>query len=423
MIKRYLFDEVKAHLHKKEISFIVGPRQSGKTTLMKLLQEYLEKRGEKTLFFNLDIEMDKEHFVSQSALLRKIELEIGKNKGYVFIDEIQRKENAGVFLKGLYDMNLPYKFIVSGSGSIELKSKIHESLAGRKRIFELTTVSFREFINYKTNYKYEGRLMDFFSIDKERGYNLLMEYLNFGGYPRVVLEDTLSEKLKLISEIYQSYIERDISYLLNVHKTDAFTNLVKLLSSQIGRIVNYTEISSTLGLSFQTVKEYMWYLEKTFIVQKVTPYFKNVRKEISKSPIYYFYDIGLRNFAVGSFGHIENIGFVFQNFIYNILKEKIKWSPSKVCFWRTKDKSEVDFVVDYGRGVLPIEVKYQKMKIPKITKSLRSFIKRYKPEKAFVVNLQLETEITIDKTTILFIPFYRLLEWEFFQGPGSDINR
>ena len=418
MIKRYLFDEVKAHLHRKEISFIVGPRQSGKTTLMKLLQEYLEKSGEKTLFFNLDIEMDKEHFASQSAFLRKIELEIGKNKGYVFIDEIQRKENAGVFLKGLYDMNLPYKFIVSGSGSIELKSKIHESLAGRKRIFELTTVSFREFINYKTNYKYEGRLMDFFSIDKERGYNLLMEYLNFGGYPRVVLEDTLSEKLRLINEIYQSYIERDISYLLNVHKTDAFTNLVKLLSSQIGRIVNYTEISSTLGLSFQTVKEYMWYLEKTFIVQKVTPYFKNVRKEISKSPIYYFYDIGLRNFAVGSFGHIENIGFVFQNFIYNILKEKIKWGPSKVCFWRTKDKSEVDFVVDYGRGVLPIEVKYQKMKIPKITKSLRSFIKRYQPERALIVNLELETEMKLDKTVILFIPFFRLLEWEFFPRNG-----
>jgi len=367
--------------------------------------------------------MDKEHFASQSAFLRKIELEIGKNKGYVFIDEIQRKENAGVFLKGLYDMNLPYKFIVSGSGSIELKSKIHESLAGRKRIFELTTVSFREFINYKTNYKYEGRLMDFFSIDKERGYNLLWEYLNFGGYPRVVLEDTLSEKLRLINEIYQSYIERDISYLLNVHKTDAFTNLVKLLSSQIGRIVNYTEISSTLGLSFQTVKEYMWYLEKTFIVQKVTPYFKNVRKEISKSPIYYFYDTGLRNFAVGSFGHIENIGFVFQNFIYNILKEKIKWGPSKVCFWRTKDKSEVDFVVDYGRGVLPIEVKYQKMKIPKITKSLRSFIKRYQPERALIVNLELETEMKLDKTVILFIPFFRLLEWEFFQGPVSGINR
>ena len=418
MIKRYLFDEVKAHLHRKEISFIVGPRQSGKTTLMKLLQEYLEKSGEKTLFFNLDIEMDKEHFVSQSAFLRKIELEIGKNKGYVFIDEIQRKENAGVFLKGLYDMNLPYKFIVSGSGSIELKSKIHESLAGRKRIFELTTVSFKEFVNYKTNYKYEGRLMDFFSIDKERGYNLLMEYLNFGGYPRVVLEDTLSEKLRLINEIYQSYIERDISYLLNVHKTDAFTNLVKLLSSQIGRIVNYTEISSTLGLSFQTVKEYMWYLEKTFIVQKVTPYFKNVRKEISKSPIYYFYDTGLRNFAVGSFGHIENIGFVFQNFIYNILKEKIKWSPSKVCFWRTKDKSEVDFVIDYGRGVLPIEVKYQKMKIPKITKSLRSFIKRYQPERALIVNLELETEMKLDKTVILFIPFFRLLEWEFFPRNG-----
>lgn len=142
MIKRYILDELKDHLSKKEISFIVGPRQAGKTTLMLIIKDYLERKGEKTLFLNLDIEHDKEFFGSQARLIKRIELELGKQKGFVFIDEIQRKEDAGLFLKGIYDMNLPYKFIVSGSGSVELKAKIHESLVGRKRIFELPTLSF-----------------------------------------------------------------------------------------------------------------------------------------------------------------------------------------------------------------------------------------------------------------------------------------
>ena len=99
-------------------------------------------------------------------------------------------------MKGLYDMNLPYKFIVSGSGSLELKEKIHESLAGRKRIFELSTLSFTEFVNHKTDYQYEHNLPEFFALEKQKRQGLLDEYLSFGGYPRVVLEDTVNEKEK-----------------------------------------------------------------------------------------------------------------------------------------------------------------------------------------------------------------------------------
>src|SRR3989338_6830102 len=129
MIRRNLMKELKAHLAQKEISLIVGPRQAGKTTLMRFLQQHVQEKGQKFLWFNLDIEADRQFFDSQEKLLRKIKLEMGEVSGCVFIDEIQRKENAGIFLKGLYDMNLPYKFIVSGSGSLELKEKIHESLA------------------------------------------------------------------------------------------------------------------------------------------------------------------------------------------------------------------------------------------------------------------------------------------------------
>ena len=140
MIKRKLFQELVDHLPQKEISLITGPRQAGKTTLMEMLKAHLDNRGESTLFLNLDIEWDRPHVASQAALVRKIELEMGRKPGYVFIDEIQRKDDAGLFLKGLFDLKLPYKFIISGSGSLELKEKIHESLIGRKRSFELSTV-------------------------------------------------------------------------------------------------------------------------------------------------------------------------------------------------------------------------------------------------------------------------------------------
>ncbi|MCL5773630.1 MAG: ATP-binding protein [Firmicutes bacterium] len=416
MIKRVLFGELKKHLSKKEITFVAGPRQAGKTTLMFLLKDYLDKNGEKTVFLNLDIESDKQFFTSQGTLIKKIQLEIGRGKGYAFIDEIQRKKDAGLFLKGIYDMNLPYKFIVSGSGSVELKEKIHESLAGRKTIFGLNTLSFEEFVNFKTGYRYENKLQDFFPIDKETTKGLLEEYLNYGGYPRVVLEDEFKQKKTIINEIYQSYLEKDIFYLLEIKKSEVFNNLVKVIASQIGGLTNLSDISSNLGTSLSTIKNYLWYMEKSFVLQKVTPYFKNLRKEITKAPIYYFYDLGLRNHALDMFGNIkmsEDFSFLFENLVLNIIKEKLRFSAAKINFWRTKDGAEVDFIVDSGRKLIPIEVKYKSLRKPEIKRSLKSFISKYTPQKALIINLELEEKIRFEDTEIQFIPFYRLLSFTF----------
>lgn len=411
MIKRSIFNDILAHLDKKEMSLIIGPRQSGKTTIMFMLKEFLEKEGKKCTYLNLDVETDKIHFESQEALLSKIALEVGKDKAFVFIDEIQRKENAGIFLKGLYDMGLPFKFIISGSGSVELKEKIHESLAGRKRLFELSTLSFEEFVNYKTDYKYETKLQDFYKIEPNKTALFLYEYLNFGGYPRVVLEQTAIEKTKIISELYQSYIEKDIAYLLNVQKTDDFTKLVRIISSQVGELINIAELSSTLSISLATVKNYLWYLEKTYIVHKVTPYFKNIRKEITKSPVLYFYDLGLRNYVNGSFGNLSNpadIGFLFQNFVANELKLKYEQTANGINFWRTTDKAEVDFVIVIGDKLIPIEVKFKDIKSSEISKSLHSFMTKYNPKNVFVVHLGDEFNTRINDTTVKFLPFYKL---------------
>ncbi len=413
MIKRKLFSELNAHLSKKEITMIVGPRQAGKTTVMQFLMGELKKRRQKTLFLNLDFDEERQYFSSQLKLLSKIELEIGKEEGYVFIDEIQRLDDAGLFLKGLYDRNLHYKFIVSGSGSAELKEKIHESLAGRKQIFELNTLSFEEYVNYETSYRYEEKLDRFFELEPEKTAVLLEQYLSLGGYPRVVIAKELAEKRMVIDEIYQSYIMRDIAYLLKVQKLDSYSKLIRALSSQIGNTVNYNELAKTVGISLPTVSNYLWYGEKTFILRKLTPFFGNPRNEITKSPLYYFYDHGFRNYALGLFGQLSktsDFGFLFENMVLNIILDSIKYTGATVHYWRTKDGAEVDFVLNYGGRLLPIEVKYKSLEKPVYSRSFNNFIKKYNPAEAILINLSLDKTENVGGTTVHYIPFYRLPE-------------
>lgn len=413
MIKRTIFNDIETHLKETEMTVLIGPRQVGKTYLMRLLQKQLEEKRVKTVFLNLDIDDDKPFFTSQSALINYIHLQAGGARAYVFIDEIQRKEDAGLFLKGIYDQNLPYKFVVSGSGSLDLKAKIKESMAGRKQLFLIEQISFKEFVNFKTNYQYENRLQEFFSIEKTRTQSLLEEYMTFGGYPRVVLANVAEKKKSEMDEIFTSYIERDITDLLRVDKPEAFKNLLRVMASQIGNLVNVSELSSTIGIADKTIQHYLWYLEETFILKKVTPYYRNVRSEITKAPIYYFYDTGFRNYLLGLFG-LPQIpktmsGHLFENVIYNILRHTKLNASSSIHFWRTRDNAEVDFALELGTEILPIEAKYKIIERPEITRSYRSFLTRYEPKNGYIVHLGEESKIQINSTIVSLIPYYQLI--------------
>jgi len=323
----------------------------GKTTLMNEAKKFLDEQNKKTLYFNLDFEADFFYFGSHEKLIQKIELELGDNKGFVFIDEIQRKENAGLFLKGLFDRSERYKFIVSGSGSVELKEKTHESLTGRKRIF------------------------------------------------------------LIINEIFDSYLKKDIVYLLRVDRPDTFIKLIRLLAHYCGSIINYSKLASDVGISVPTLKKYLWFAENTFIIKTVHPYFKNKRKEITKSPTIYFNDLGLKNFALNQFGNeaaIINSGYLFQNLIFKILNEILNNQFYSIHYWRTSDQAEVDFIIDTGDQIIPCEVKFSQLKTDRVSRSYRNFINAYQPKKGYIVNLNYENEIRINNTTIKFIPFYKL---------------
>lgn len=411
MIHRSLLKALKLHLNEPEITLISGARQVGKTTLMNMLLDELRSSGRKVLFLSLDFESDVQFFGSQQALINRINLEFGDQFGFVFLDEIQRKENAGIFLKGLYDMKLPVKFIISGSGSIELKETIAESLAGRKRVFEITPVTFNEFLDFRTQYKYEANLSAYIRTYPDKTMELFYEYLNFGGYPRVITAPTIKEKVLQINEIFQSYIDRDIRQLIRSDQPETFIRVVRLLAAQTGQMINLNNLSNDARASAPTLQKHLWIAQKTYFIKLVEPFFRNVTKEITKSPVVYFSDHGVRNFSISNFGNIQrhqDYGFVFQNLVGNTLMHELYGSPFSIHYWRTTDKAEVDFVISRMYDPIGVEVKFSALKTPLITRSLRSFIDKYKPSEAWVVNLTFSGSTMIGNTTIRHITFFDL---------------
>mgnify|MGYP005846376455 CR=1 FL=1 len=386
----YIFRKIQAdlekHLEKREISLLLGPRQSGKTTLILKIKKKLEENGKKTIYFNLDRLSDFVYFNTQKNLLEKIKFELGGGRVFVFIDEIQRLKNAGLFLKGLYDYHSPYKFIVTGSGALEIKENIVEPLTGRKKIFYLYPLSFEEFFKFKAG-KEIKEFDRFYEINKNEGERILDEYLNYGGYPRVVLAKTAKEKKEVLEEIYLSYLEKDVKNLLGIEKDILYQHLLRYLAGEIGSLFNKAEVSRNLGLNIKTLNRYLFLLEKTFVISIVRPYFKNPTKELTKKPKVYFIDLGLRNFILGNFASFferEDRGRIFENFVFRqILERKPVFG---IWFWRFETGAEVDFVLQDKDNLLPIEVKSGKNEIGIIGKSLLSFLEKYQLRKAVIIH-------------------------------------
>jgi predicted AAA+ superfamily ATPase len=411
MIRRKIFKDLLNHLQEPEITLITGPRQVGKTTLMRQMADQLAADGKPLLFLQLDNEADFQIMRTQASLIERIRNESGNRKITVFIDEIQLKDNAGLFMKGLYDMNLPVKFILSGSGSMELRASIQESMAGRKRVFEVMPVSFFEFADFRSGYAYTSHLDSFLMNDIPGALGLLNEYLNFGGYPRVIVAPTLQEKMDVINEIYQSYMTRDIQSLLKGHGPEVYGRMICLLAAQTGGMINLSMLSSETRAALPTIQKYLWYAERTWFLKMIPPLHGNKIKEITKSPVVYFVDHGMRNFAIRMFGNIHNhrdYGFVFQNLVCTLLLNTLQRHIYDLHFWRTINKAEVDFVIERYENPLPVEVKYSSLSKPDLTRSLRSFIDHYHPTDAWVINLSYAGEMVIGTTTVHFIPFFRI---------------
>lgn len=411
LIDRSLFKQILAHIQEKEMTVIIGPRQVGKTTLLEQIKKYLldnQKVNSKNLFyFNLDITRDLSLFSSQQNVIDFIKDRKNKQKIiYLLIDEVQRIKNAGIFLKGIYDLKLGVKFILTGSSSLEIKSKIQEALTGRKKIFKLLPLSFVEYANFQNpaNFQIIQRSKTISNYDFAEWEKLINDFALFGGYPRIAIEQDINKKIELLEEIYNSYLEKDIINFLKIKNPISFTQLVSLLAAQAGGLLNINTLSRNTSLDIKTLNHYLAVLENTFIIKLIKPFFSNPKKELVKMPKIYFLDNGLRNFALSRFKNLsdraDDKGPVWENLVASELLKIIK-PPHSLHYWRSLQKAEVDFIIRKGNGqIIPIEAKAQKMTKPVISRSLRSFLNKYKPKTGFLINFNLKNKQKINKTDL-----------------------
>jgi predicted AAA+ superfamily ATPase len=228
-----------------------------------------------------------------------------------------------------------------------------------------------------------GALSDYYQIYRHALWSHFASYLTWGGYPEVVLAESPDTKRILLKEILSTYIQKDVSGFLKIENTSAFNKLVRLLTTQIGSLVNRHELSATLGIDQRTVSKYLDVLEGTYVCSLVKPFFSNARKELSKMPKVYVCDAGIYHFYhAQGFNTYETLsGHLVENYVYLGLRNSER--IDNIQFYRTISKSEVDFIVTQKDVLIPIEVKFQAS--PKMPVSVTRFMENYSAPKAVVI--------------------------------------
>ncbi|MCA1758538.1 MAG: ATP-binding protein, partial [Bacteroidales bacterium] len=300
MIRRKLFDKLLAHLEKKEFSIVTGARQTGKSTLLRQIETHCKEQNIPVVFLNLEnksilAELNENPFNVLGYLSNVNERTI------IFVDEVQYLDDPSNFLKLLYDEQADkIKIIASGSSAFYMDDKFRDSLAGRKRIFQLFTCSFDEYLELSGKnelLREKNRLSDNSNSKSTKIDYLRVEwenYLLYGGYPAVITEPNPEEKIIRLRELRDSFVKRDIQES-GVENETAFYSLMRILAAQTGNLVNVNELANTLRIQNTTVNNYLDVMQKCFHIALIKPFFKNLRKELVKMPKVYFLDTGMRN--------------------------------------------------------------------------------------------------------------------------------
>jgi predicted AAA+ superfamily ATPase len=371
-----------------KISLVIGPRQSGKSTL---IWHHLLSQTSPFLLINCEERSCRDLCDSPALFLKEIQ-EITSSMPGLFFEEIQHLSEAGLFLKGLVDLMPDVPIFVTGSSSYHLKSKTRESLAGRAIRLYLLPFGLEEVSPM--------REPPFIADQKRR--DALREIVLWGGYPEVYLSHN---RQAVLAQLIEAFVLRDASDLYNVRRPDAYRKLLSLAASQIGNLVNFSNWAENTGVSVTTVTEYLNIMAESHIVKLVRPFVGGKRAEITSTPKIYFLDNGLRNFLFGSFTPLDqrgDYGALVENFVLSELCKYTHPLLDSVFYWRSSSGAEVDFVIRKSDLILPIEVKAGSLKRPGISRSLRSFIQAYRPAKVIVFNETLQDRMEIAETVILF---------------------
>ena len=361
MYKRVLKETIDNKINKGKAIILIGPRQVGKTTLLKTIidtKEHLFLDGD-------DITIRSLLNNPNTTQIRSI---IGSNK-IIFIDEAQRIEGIGLTLKIIIDQFKEVQLFVSGSSSFDLSNAINESLTGRKWEYELFPISWEELENT------EG----YVSAEQQLENRML-----YGFYPDVL--NNPGEEKELLKQLVNSYLYRDILAFANIRKPEVLEKLVQALALQIGSEVNYNELAQIVGVDKNTVANYIDILEKGYVIFKLHSFSRNLRNEIKKNKKIYFYDNGVRNVIIGNFNPLDlrqDTGGLWENFLISerLKQNKYKSTNAKMYFWRTKQQQEVDLVEEDNGVISGFEFKWNHKKQVRLPKT---FVNEYNAKEILI---------------------------------------
>lgn len=328
----------------------MGPRQVGKTTLLKQLFPLQED----VLWLEGDEKDVQDIFENASA--SRLKAFFG-NKKTIIIDEAQRIKEIGLRMKLITDQIKEVQLIATGSSAFELSNHLNEPLTGRKWEYKMYPLSFEEMVNH------HGLL------DEKR---LLPHRLVYGYYPEVVTN--VGKERDILKQLSDSYLYKDVLLLEQIKKPEAIVKLLQALAYQIGSQVSYNELSNLTGLDAKTVEKYIYVLEQTYVIFRLRSFSRNLRSELKKSRKIYFYDNGIRNALIANFTPIESrmdAGSLWENFLMSERKKYLEYNRhwANTWYWRTKEQNEIDYVEEEGGLLHAYEFKWNpkaKVKTPKI---------------------------------------------------------
>ncbi len=394
-IKREIEDVIRGYISSPEIIAIIGPRQCGKTTLLKEIFKTLKGA------VYIDFE-DRDILKTFNDDVKSFYNLYVKDAQYLFIDEFQYAKRGGKNLKYLYD-TYGIKIFISGSSALDLTNQAIKYLVGRIFIFHLSVFSFQEFLSFKNPSLYKNiyleirKKIDGFLSGNRKIPPLISEsiikdilpcyyeYSIFGGYPRVVTAKNEDEKIIVLKNIYNTYLLREIRDILQLSTEDELKKLIKAIALQTGSMVAYNELGQLSSFDYKNLMSHLNILDKTYVIKRISPFYKNKRVEITKTPKIYFWDNGFRNMVINNFQPLDervDRGMLNENVAATQLLKK----DINIKYWRTKSNAEIDFVIENeGKGLTAIEVK-SSLNYSKAGKSVFSFMGKYKVDKTLVLS-------------------------------------
>ncbi|HPE77137.1 MAG TPA: ATP-binding protein [Draconibacterium sp.] len=344
MKKRFLFHTIKKYIDHKNALIITGMRQVGKTTLMKQIYDEVEAPK---LWFDFDNPLDMLQFeeIDYNKIFRSLEKTLNSSgkRIYVFIDEIQNLPEITKIIKYHID-HFNVKYVVTGSSNYYLKNLFPESLSGRKFLFVLPPLSFCEYLYFHDRLEYvEDIEIDFLSViekqsqlEYEKRSMDYENYIEFGGFPEVVLTKDIETKKAVLKNIFSSFFEKDIKILTDIKDIRELRNLILLLVPRTGNILDITKLSGELEINRVKLYSYIEFLQGVFFLDLIPKFSRSIDKTIAGGRKVYFADTGILNII----GKVTE-GQLFENAIANQLKEF-----GDLSFYNQRNTAEIDFILN-----------------------------------------------------------------------------